>query len=166
MMPRLNRPKVDLDRKIAESVVNTAAAAVVAAFGCPRVLIADDDPATAEMLASIGDGTTYRIVSVKDGREAYRVLMADANFAVAVFNLAMPHLHGADLVRHMKTEKRLMRIPVIIVSGDHGIGTVAESFAAGAIAFLAKPFAREHLQRTLMLALSNKDSREQIAQAA
>ena len=165
MMRRLNRSS-DLDRKIAESVVNNAAAAVVAAFGRPRVLIADDDPNTAEMLASIGDGSTYRMVSVKDGREAYRVLMDDADFAVAVFNLAMPHLHGVDLVKHMKTEKRLMRIPVIIVSGDHGIRTVADSFAAGAIAFIAKPFGAEQLQRTIVLALSSKDSREQIAQAA
>jgi CheY-like chemotaxis protein len=165
MMRRLDRSS-DLDRKIAESLVNTVAAAVVAAFGCPRVLIADDDPTTAEMLASIGGGSTYRTVSVKDGREAYRVLMDDANFAVAVFNLAMPHLHGADLVKHMKTEKRLMRIPVIIVSADTGIRTVADSFAAGAIAFLSKPFVAEQLQRTIVLALSSKDSREQIAQAA
>ena len=165
MMRRPNRSS-DLDRKNAESVVNAAAAAVVAAFGCPRVLIADDDPSTAEMLASIGDGSTYRMVSVKDGREAYRVLMEDADFAVAVFNLAMPHLHGVDLVKHMKTEKRLMRIPVIIVSGDHGIRTVADSFAAGAIAFIAKPFGAEQLQRTIVLALSSKDSKQQIAQAA
>jgi len=156
----------DLDRRVAESVVNNAAAAVVAAFGRPRVLIADDDPATAVMLASIGGGSTYRIVSVKDGREAYRVLMDDAYFAVAVFNLAMPHLHGVDLVKHMKTEKRLMRIPVIIVTADHGIRTVADSFAAGAIAFLSKPFVAEQLQRTIILALSSKDSREQVAQAA
>jgi DNA-binding NtrC family response regulator len=150
----------------AESVVDTVVAAVVAAFGRPRVLIADDDPKTAETLASIADGSAYRIVCTRDGREAYRVLIDDADFAAAIFNMTMPHLRGVDLVRHMKTEKRLMRIPVIIISGDNGLHTVADSFAAGAIAFLAKPFAAEQLQRTLLLALSSKDCRNKTARTA
>ena len=94
------------------------------------------------------------------------MLRDDADFAVAVFDMTMPHLHGIDLVRHMKTEKRLMRIPVIIVSGDHGFRTVADSFAAGAIAFLSKPFTAKQLQRTLNLALSSKDPKEEFPQAA
>jgi len=150
----------------AESLLDPVAAAVVAAFGRPRVLIADDDPKTAEILASIADGSAYRIVCTRDGREAYRVMLDDADFAAAIFNMTMPHLRGVDLVRHMKTEKRLMRIPVIIVSGDNGIRTVADSFAAGAIAFLAKPFGAEQLQRTLLLALSSKETREQVVHAA
>jgi DNA-binding NtrC family response regulator len=130
------------------------------AIAHPRILVADDDPITHELLGSINDRDGYRIVSVKDGREAYRLLRADADFAVAVLNMTMPHLHGVDIVRHMKTEKRLMRISVIIVSGEGGIATVADCFAAGAIVFLSKPFTAEQLQRTLRLALSNKDSKE------
>lgn len=165
-MPQLHMANVDADQKALRSIVDTVAAAVVAAFGSPRVLIADDDPATAETLASMADGSTYRIISVKDGREAYRVLMDDADFGAAVFNMRMPNLHGTDLLRHMKTEKRLMRIPVIIVSSHHGIRTIADSFAAGAIAVLSKPFTAEQLQRTLMLALSSKDFGEHVAAAA
>ncbi len=166
MMRQAYKPPTNLNRKNTSAVGNTPAGAFVAAFGCPRVLVADDDQTTTDLLVSIANGTAYRIVSVKDGREAYRVLMEDADFEVALFNMTMPHLHGVDLVRHMKTEKRLMRIPVIIVSGDNGIRTVADSFAAGAIAFLSKPFAAAQLQRTLLLALSSKDSKEQAAQAA
>lgn len=146
--------------------VGTAGAVAASASSRPRVLVADDDPATSELLSSVGDGAVYRIVSVRDGREAYRVLMGDSDFAAAVFNMAMPHLRGVDLVRHMKTEKRLKRIPVIIVSGVGGIRTVADSFAAGAIAFLSKPFSAEQLQRTLNLALSSKEPTEEFSRAA
>jgi two-component system, chemotaxis family, sensor kinase CheA len=163
MMRQPPNTVANLDRKKAAAFVD---AAFVSAFVRPRILVADNDPTTTAMLASIANGAAYRIVSVKDGREAYRVLMEDADFAVAVFNMTMPHLHGSDLVRHMRTEKRLLRIPVIIVSGDDGIRTVADSFAAGAIAFLSKPFAAEQLQRTLLLALSSKESKQQVAQAA
>jgi DNA-binding NtrC family response regulator len=100
------------------------------------------------------------VVSVADGRQAYRMLKSDADFAAAVFNMTMPHLDGVDLVRHMKTEKRLMRIPVVIVAGDHGLKLIADSFAAGALAFLPKPFTTEKLARTLRLAIGSGMNRK------
>jgi DNA-binding NtrC family response regulator len=132
----------------------------------PRILIADDDPTTSELLASANDRDGYRIVSVRDGREAYRQLNANADFAVAVFNMPLPNLHGVDIVRHMKTEKRLMRIPVVIVGGGGSIATVADCFAAGAIAFLAKPFTIEQFQRILRLALNSRTLKKRVRRVA
>lgn len=128
----------------------------------PRILIADDDKATRE---SLTQNACYRIVSVTDGREAFRVLRQDADFAAAVFNMTMPLLPGVDVLRYMKSEKRLMRIPVIIVCSDRGLTNVADSFAAGAIAFLAKPFASEQLHRVIRLAICSAGS-ENVARAA
>ena len=136
------------------------------AFDRPRILVADDDPLTKEVIETMGDEKEYRVVSVKDGREAFRLLKRDSNFSAAIFNLTMPHLCGVDLVSYMKTEKRLIRIPVIIVSGDGGINNVADTFAAGALAFLAKPFAATQLQRVLRLALSTQAPREELSAAA
>ena len=122
--------------------------------GAPaRVLVADDDPTTGQLLATIGRGEGYQVVSVDDGRQAYRILKSDADFAAVVFNMTMPNLKGVDIVRYMKTEKRLMRIPVILVAGEHGLKLIRDGFAAGALAFLAKPFTTEKLARTLRLAI-------------
>jgi DNA-binding NtrC family response regulator len=125
-----------------------------------RVLIVDDDPTTAQLLSAMGEKEGYQVVSVDDGRQAYRILKSDANFAAAVLNMTVPHLKGVDIVRHMKTEKRLMRIPVIIVAGDHGLKLITESFAAGALAFLPKPFTTEKLVRTLRLAIGSQAVRK------
>lgn len=122
----------------------------------PRILLADDDASTGELLNSVAKQQGYKIVSVADGREAFRLLRHDSDFSLVVFNLTMSHLPGADIVRHMKTEKRLMSIPVILVSGEGGLTNVAECFAAGAIAFLAKPFGLDQLRRTIRLALSTR----------
>jgi len=130
-----------------------------------RVLVADQDAATGELLRSLNDREGYRIVSVSDGREAFRLLKADANFQVAIFNMTMPHLHGVDIVKYMKTEKRLMRISVVLVSGGGDTKTVAEGFAAGAIALLQKPFNATQLHRTLRLAL-NQTGRAEVRCAA
>jgi FixJ family two-component response regulator len=67
----------------------------------------------------------------------------------------------------MKTEKRLMRIPVVVVSGALGLKTSADSFAAGAIAFLPKPFTSACLHSTVRLVLSNnREVRRELRSAA
>lgn len=119
----------------------------------PRILIADNDQTTSQLARE--HKLSYRIISVSDGREAFRLLRQDADFSAAIFDMNMPHLPGVDLLRYMKTERRLMRIPVVIVSGDGGITSVADSFAAGALVFLAKPFATDQLHHAIEIALSS-----------
>jgi DNA-binding NarL/FixJ family response regulator len=60
----------------------------------------------------------------------------------------------------MKSEKRLIRIPLVIVADDHGLQLIADCFAAGALAFLPKPFTTEKLARTLRLAISSGMNRK------
>ena len=129
--------------------------------GLGRVLVVDDDASTAALLNTVGEREGYQVVSVSDGREAYRMLKSTADFTAAVFNMTMPHLNGVDIVRYMKTEKRLMRIPVIIVAGNHGLKLISDSFAAGALAFLPKPLTTEKLAQTVRLAISSQAVRTQ-----
>ena len=131
-----------------------------------RVLVADNDPLTSRMLSEIAEKEGYQVVSVSDGREAYRTLMADADFRIAIFNMTMPNLRGLDIVRYMKTEKRLMRIPVLVVSGDPCLKQMADSFAAGATMFLPKPLTQDQLQRTLRIALASREAKRQFPRAA
>jgi DNA-binding NtrC family response regulator len=132
----------------------------------PRILVADNDPYTGQLLTSIGQTPAHKVVAVSDGREAYRVLKSDADFLAAIFNMTMPHLQGVDIIRYMKTEKRLMRIPVVVVCGENGIKLMGDSFAAGAIAFLSKPFNADQLQRVLRVAISSRSSRKELRRAA
>lgn len=135
-------------------------------IGPPRVLVADKDPLTVQVLTALAGKEGFQVVSVTDGREAYRLLKSDADFKVAIFNMTMPNLRGLDIVRHMKTEKRLMRIPVVVISSDPGLKQMADSFAAGATMFLSKPFTSDQLQRTLRIALGSRDSQKGFERAA
>jgi chemosensory pili system protein ChpA (sensor histidine kinase/response regulator) len=126
-----------------------------------RVLVVDDDASTAALLSTVAEREGYQVVSVRDGREAFRMLKSNADFTAAVFNMTMPHLDGVDILRHMKTEKRLMRIPVVIVAGNHGLKLITESFAAGALAFLSKPLTTEKLALTVRLAIGSQAVRKQ-----
>ncbi len=133
-----------------------------------RVLIADSDPNTGRLLSTLGEREGFTVVTVEDGRAAYRVLKSDDNFTAAVFDMNVPHLDGVEIVRYMKTEKRLMRIPVVVIAGAQGLKLITECFAAGAVAFMPKPFTTEQLRRTLRLAISQaqEKSSESLGSAA
>lgn len=121
-----------------------------------RILIADDDPVIRHLLTAIVRKEGYAVVAVNDGREAYRLLQTDANFKAAIFDMMMPHLQGLDIIRYMRTEKRLMRIPAMMISSEQDIKLMIESFTSGATVFLPKPFTPERLQMTLRMLLNTQ----------
>src|SRR5258708_35972490 len=119
-----------------------------------RILIADDDPVIRHLVTSIVRKLGYTPVILNDGREACRLLNADADFKAAILDMSMPYLAGLDLIRHMRTEKRLMRIPVMLITAEPDLKLVADSFSAGATAYLPKPFTPDQLQAALRMLLS------------
>jgi len=118
-----------------------------------RVLIADDDPVIRCLLSSAVTSEGYEAVAVDDGRAAYKILQSDADFTAALFDMSMPGLTGVDVIRHMRTEKRLQRIPVMLITAEQDLKVMSESFAAGAVAFLAKPLSADKLQAALRMLL-------------
>lgn len=88
------------------------------------------------------------------------MLKSDGDFKAVVFDIALPHVEGVEIVRYMKTEKRLMNIPIVILAGVGGLKLISECFSAGAIAFLPKPFTAEQLRLTLRMAIGSQPSRK------
>jgi len=129
-----------------------------------RILIADDDPVMRHLLTSIVRKEGYDTVVVDDGREAYRILQSDADFRAGIFDMVMPHLEGLDIIRYMRTEKRLQRIPVMMISAERDLQLMAKSFVAGATVFLTKPFKTEQFQTTLRILLANKTATRRVPQ--
>ena len=116
-----------------------------------RVLVADDDPAILRLVTTLLEKDGYAVVGARDGREAYKALQSDAKFTAAVFDVVMPQIGGPELVRYMRTEKRLMRIPVMMMTAEQDPKLSSESFAAGAVVFLPKPFTAAQLQTMLRM---------------
>ncbi|HXD30897.1 MAG TPA: response regulator [Pyrinomonadaceae bacterium] len=118
-----------------------------------RVLVADDDPVIRHLVCSTIAKEGYEVTEVADGREAYRILRADANFKAAIFDMKMPFLQGLEIIKYMRTEKRLMRIPAMMITSEQDLRLMTECFSAGATVFLSKPFTVEKLQMTLHMLL-------------
>ena len=124
--------------------------------GQAQVLVADDDPAILRLVKTIVEKEGYTVQTARDGREAYKILTSGDTFSAAIFDVVMPYIQGTELVKHMQSEKRLMRIPVIMMTAEQNPRLPSESFASGAVAFLPKPFTTVQLQTMLRMFVQKK----------
>jgi CheY-like chemotaxis protein len=118
-----------------------------------RVLIADADPTTQSSILVLAQAERCEIVWAKDGAQAYRQLKSDADFQSVVIDPRLPGMDAFELLRYMKSENRLRRIPIVLVVADSGVELIARGFSAGALACLWKPYAPDVLWRTLRMVL-------------
>ncbi|HXG86430.1 MAG TPA: response regulator [Pyrinomonadaceae bacterium] len=116
-----------------------------------QVLVADDDPAILRLVKVIVEKEGFTVVSARDGKEAYKLLQSGEGFTAAIFDVVMPYIQGTELVRYMQSEKRLLKIPVIMMTAEQNPRLSSESFSAGAVAFLPKPFTTSQLQTMLRM---------------
>lgn len=108
-----------------------------------QILIVEDEAITARIVAGIAEKSGFKPVVVDDGQEAYRILSSEANFAAAVFDVELPKIKGTDLLKYMRSEKRLRLIPVIMMTASLDyIKLQVESYQSGATFFISKPFER------------------------
>jgi CheY-like chemotaxis protein len=116
-----------------------------------RVLVADDDPAILRLIQIILEKEGFTVVTARDGKEAYKVLQNHQDVIAAILDVVMPNIDGPELVRYMKSEKRFMQIPVMMMTAEQDPKLPRDSFAAGAVVFLPKPFTHAQLQTMLRM---------------
>ena len=116
-----------------------------------QVLVADDDPAILRLVSAILEKENYGVTAARDGREAYKILQGPATFTAAILDVVMPHISGPELVRYMKSEQRLMNIPVMMMTAEQDPKLSSDSFAAGAVVFLPTPFTTAQLNIMLQM---------------
>ena len=120
-------------------------------FSQSQILIADDDPAILRLVKAIVEKEGFAAITARDGRDAYKLLNSGEPFVAAIFDVVMPYIQGTELVRHMQSEKRLMKIPVIMMTAEQNPRLSSESFSAGAVAFLPKPFTTSQMQTMIRM---------------
>ena len=101
-----------------------------------RVVVADDEPMTAELLAYMLDHNGFDVSRAYDGREALeriRELRPDA----VVLDVMMPSLDGREVARLLRQDPELKNLPVVLFSSVDEVDVEWE--AAGADVFLQKP---------------------------
>jgi len=115
----------------------------------PRILLAEDSSEDAELvLEALAE---YRIANtvlhVKDGEEALDYLYrrgAFANYppiqpAVVLLDLKMPKVDGTEVIKQLKNDPELKRIPVVVMTSSREERDLVNSYNLGANAYVVKP---------------------------
>jgi two-component system sensor histidine kinase and response regulator WspE len=133
-----------------------AAAASPASTGPGRVLVVEDSLVAAEMHRGILSGAGYDVGITQDGVEALDRLRRE-DWDLVVTDVDMPRMNGVDLITQMRTDPRLRRTPVIVVSsrdsGDHR----QRGLDAGADAYVSKgEFDQEMVLQAVRLLIAGR----------
>lgn len=115
----------------------------------PSVLIADADPVNLAFLKNLVEAQGFTVLVASDGREARKILHDKSDVIAAILKVVIPHMSGPDLVRYMRREKHLSKIPVIMRTQADSIRVLGESIALGAVVLLPEPFSTNQIQSLL-----------------
>jgi len=116
-----------------------------------RVLVLEDDPAIAELLAAILERDGHEVVLAGDGHEGMELLDEGA-FAVVLSDVAMPELSGWDVARAVHA--REPDTPVVFVSGWGETLDPDRLAAHGVRSVVRKPFCVADVRAAIASALS------------
>jgi CheY-like chemotaxis protein len=151
-----------MQKKFQDTTRSKARGAVEASLvASTRVLVADEDSELLRRLTEAIDINGFKAVAACGGREALNILQRDSDFVAAVFAVAMSDIPGPELVRYMKTEKRLMHIPIVMMTSQRNPTLSADAFSAGAQVFLPKPFIPSQLLAMLHMLSGDRKNRDE-----
>ena len=112
-----------------------------------KIFIAEDDADVVEVLKEGLEG--YEIFSASNGAEALEVMKKEKP-ALAVIDIMMPEMNGAELNKKMKKDPNLKNVPVVIITGRPNMKDLFSANGENSVAgFLEKPFTLKVLQREI-----------------
>lgn len=114
-----------------------------------RILLAEDDPGDVELtLTALAEyNLANEIVVVRDGVEALDYVYRRGPFAdrpagnpvVILLDLKMPRLDGLQVLRQLKADDALRRIPIVALTSSRENYDLAECYRLGVNAYVVKP---------------------------
>ncbi len=105
-----------------------------------EILIADDDPLSAQALARTLTPDQFAVTVAHDGAEAYERLRQPAAPALAILDWMMPGLDGPEVCRRLRAETPDTHRYLILLTSRDSRDDIVAGLQAGADDYLVKPF--------------------------
>jgi diguanylate cyclase (GGDEF)-like protein len=116
-----------------------------------HILIADDDPGTRLIVSTAVERLGHTVAVAADGAAAWRSVLAEPP-DVVITDWDMPGLDGTELTERIRGRQDIPYAYVIVVTARADVHAARRTMEAGADDLIAKPLAREDLERKLIAA--------------
>jgi CheY-like chemotaxis protein len=111
----------------------------------PLVLVADDSRTILAMVSSRLERAGYEVVGVSNGDDALAV--AEQRLpALVILDVEMPAMDGLEVTRRLRANDATREIPIVLLTAHTEANEVEAGHAAGATAYITKPFSPQELE--------------------
>ena len=119
------------------------------------ILVVDDEPLVAALIADALGLEGYEVETAKDGREALEKIAA-RSYDVILSDLRMPELDGVGLYRELEQQHESLLLRLAFVSGTTEPPEYARFLEQTGATVLSKPFAVADLHRLVQRLLQDQ----------
>jgi two-component system, chemotaxis family, chemotaxis protein CheY len=103
------------------------------------ILVVDDSASLRQVVNIALSGAGYKVIEACDGKDALGKLNGD-KINLVISDVNMPNMDGITFVKELKKLPNYKFTPVIMLTTESQEGKKAEGQAAGAKAWVVKPF--------------------------
>lgn len=130
-----------------------------------RILLVDDQPANLRVVTTLLQRQHYEVATANDGRSA---LEACHRFKpdLILLDMMMPGMDGFELMREIKLDPVLMRIPTVFLTAAQDRDLLLRAFDVGAVDYVTKPFIPEELLARVNAHIVLKLTRDRLERVA
>ncbi|MEK7546886.1 MAG: response regulator [Patescibacteria group bacterium] len=104
-----------------------------------KIFIAEDDPLMIRMYERVFRLSGYEVNLATDGEEALTKLKAiESPPTLVLLDIMMPKMNGFDVLKEMKQDEKLKKVPVVILTNLAGQADAEKALSLGAVLYLVK----------------------------
>jgi DNA-binding response OmpR family regulator len=120
----------------------------VVVSGSQPILVADDSTTILAMVSSRLERAGFDVVTATRGDEAL-ALARQLRPRAALLDVEMPGLDGMEVARGIRSDPELAKTLIVLLTARDRPEDVEAGMAAGADAYLTKPFSPQELEATI-----------------
>jgi CheY-like chemotaxis protein len=129
-----------------------------------KVLIAEDNAVNRELLRELLELRGYTVLEACDGKEALHII-EQAQPELLLLDIGMPVMDGFAVIRRIRENPRLARLPVVAVTAYAMRGDREKILNSGFDGYLSKPVNARSLAEELNRLLDKRDEKAGAAAA-
>ena len=110
------------------------------------ILYVEDNEFNLKIVRQLLSRTSYRLIEAMDGESGVATAQSELPDLI-LMDVQLPKLSGLDATRQLRADAKTAAIPIVVITSFALSGDAEKAKAAGASAYLAKPYSpRELLQ--------------------
>ena len=114
----------------------------------PKILIAEDEQDILELITFTLQFGGYEVIPTSNGEDALEMTRKEKPDLV-LLDVRMPRMSGYEVCTQVKADGDTHHIPVVFLSAKGQEAEIKTGFDTGAIDYILKPFAPDHLLKRL-----------------